>query len=199
MLYGGSENTQSAASGPMSRWTSATTVASPTRSLWSPRFQRSAACDTGVSATSGTESSSVRPSAASSAASRRASSSSSKPRMSRLKSSSRSAPNSSANISSSQAGIQRQAIIRYHQGAPLGFRQMLQHNDRDFTHFELSGRQQPRMARDNHPVGAHQNRVDESELGDRGSHLRHLSLAVRARISGVRHQPVDRPLLDFQI
>jgi hypothetical protein len=61
-------------------------VASPTRSLWSPRIQRSPASQTGAGS-SGMESSSVRPSAASCAASNRASSSSSNPIRLRSKSS----------------------------------------------------------------------------------------------------------------
>jgi hypothetical protein len=70
---------QQGASQAISLATSVPTVASPTRSLWSPRIHKSPAREIGVSGSSGTASSSVSPSAASCAARRRASSSSSKP------------------------------------------------------------------------------------------------------------------------
>jgi hypothetical protein len=85
-------------------------------------------------------------------------------------------------------GAKRQAVIREHQGPPLRRCQVIQHDDRNFGHFELPGRSQARVACDDHPVRPDQNRVGPPEFDDAGRHLRHLLVRVGASVPCVGQQ-----------
>src|ERR1700730_16044854 len=68
---------------------------------------------------------------------------------------------------------------------------MAEHDHRNFAHAEVLRGQKSSMACDDHAVCAHQDRVDESEFGDRCSNLYDLRVTMGAGIADKRHQVVN--------
>ena len=96
-------------------------------------------------------------------------------------------------------GVQRQAVVREHQCAALGRRQMVENDHRNVGHPQFARRRQARVARDDNTVAADEDRIDESKFGDRRCYLRHLFVAVRPRVSGVRNESVDGPAFNNEV
>jgi hypothetical protein len=69
-------------------------------------------------------------------------------------------------------------------------------HDRHLGQAQLPGRQQPAMAGEDAVGLVDQGRVGEAELDHRGGELRHLILAVGARVTLVGVQPLHWPQLD---
>jgi hypothetical protein len=76
---------------------------------------------------------------------------------------------------------------------------VIEDDDRDFGHPEVPGGSQARVPCNDDSVRADQDRIRESELGDRRSYLRDLFLGMRPRISDVRNQAVDLAALHDEI
>jgi hypothetical protein len=89
----------------------------------------------------------------------------------------------------------RQLVVGNHQCPPLGFRQMLQQNDRDLRHAEFPCSENSGVPRDDILIGADQNRIRQAEFLDRRCDGGDLRRAVRARIVRPRDEPFDRPVL----
>jgi len=73
---------------------------------------------------------------------------------------------------------------------------VLEDDDRDLIQPQLLRRHQPAVTGDDHLVIAHQDRVDEAELGDAPRDLADLLLRVGPRVFRIGSQPVERPVLD---
>jgi len=73
---------------------------------------------------------------------------------------------------------------------------VIQNDQREFSHTEALGREDPAVASYNIPVLVCQDRIDHPILMNRGSNLCELFVGVSERVSGVEYQPIDRPNLD---
>ena len=73
-----------------------------------------------------------------------------------------------------------------------------QHDHRHLGQAELPRRGEPAVAGDDVAVLADQDRVGEAERADAAGDLGDLRVAVGAGIARVRHQPLERPVLDAE-
>src|SRR5437870_229437 len=94
------------------------------------------------------------------------------------------------------AGAQSQSVVSKHERSTLDRSQMLEDDHRYFVEAKLTGGKCARVSRDDHVVGAHQNRVNKPELGDGRCDLCNLGVAVGPGVIGERYQPVNLPVLD---
>ena len=94
------------------------------------------------------------------------------------------------------ARIERDLIVGDAIGARLRVGQMIKPDHRDFDNAELPRRQQPPVAGDQHAALVDEAGDVETEFGDAGRNLRDLFRLVRARISGIGQEPVNRPAFD---
>ena len=97
------------------------------------------------------------------------------------------------------AGVERQAVVRQHVRAPLCGRQAREHDDRHLPHAERLRGAHAAVAGDDFAIRRGQHRIGEPELGNRRLQLGDLRRRMRARISGIRHQALDRPHLHARI
>ena len=90
----------------------------------------------------------------------------------------------------------RELVVSDDVGPLLRFGEMLQPHHRHLGETKLPCRHQPAVASEDSVDLVDQDRVGEAELDHRGGELRHLILAVGARVALVGAQPLDRPQLD---
>ena len=95
------------------------------------------------------------------------------------------------------ARVQRQLVVGNDQRPLLRRGQVRQHDDRDFLHPQLPGREKSGMPGDDDAVAVHQNGIRPAELADTGGYLSDLLVRMRPRVAGVRQERADRPELDL--
>jgi hypothetical protein len=95
--------------------------------------------------------------------------------------------------------IQREAVVRNDQSAPLRLAEMVENDDRNIGDPELPRGQQPGVAGDHDTISTDEDRIRPAELRDRRSNLRDLLRTVRARIPDIWNQPIDGPAFDLEI
>ena len=91
------------------------------------------------------------------------------------------------------AGVEREFVVGQHESTLLIRVQMIENDNRDVLTAELPRGQHAAMAGDDTAVPINQYRVVETELGDTGSDLRHLSVRMRARVPRIGDEPLERP------
>jgi hypothetical protein len=89
-------------------------------------------------------------------------------------------------------------IVRQHVRPLLRLAEVRQLDHRHRGQPELARRHDSAVGGDDAVGGVDQHRVGEAELADRARDQRHLRLAVGAGVPRVRHQRLDRPVLDLQ-
>ena len=70
---------------------------------------------------------------------------------------------------------------------------MIEHHHRHNFQPEFLRRSQPPVTGDDHTVATGEDRVGESELGNRRGDLRHLIVRVSTRVAGIGQQLGSRP------
>ncbi len=94
------------------------------------------------------------------------------------------------------AGEFRQSVIGDDVGPPLRQSQVVQHNDWNRGHFELSRCQQPAVPGNDAVLTINQDGVHEPELHNAGGDLGHLFIRMGARIPIIRDETVQCPYLN---
>ncbi len=93
------------------------------------------------------------------------------------------------------AGIERELVVGQHVGALLRLRPAAGDHDGDLGQAQLAGGQHAPVAGNQHAALVHQHRHRPAPLAHTGRDLGDLRLAVRARVAGVGHEPLERPTL----
>jgi hypothetical protein len=94
------------------------------------------------------------------------------------------------------AGVEGQLVVRDDQGAALGVGEVVEHDDGHRVHIQLPSRHEPPVAGDDRPLAVDEDGVCPAELANAGGDLRHLLLAVGARVCGVGNEVIQLALLD---
>ena len=92
-------------------------------------------------------------------------------------------------------GVLGDLVVGDHQSLALRFSKMAQHDYRHLFQPQLLRGHQAAVSGNDDIVIANQDRIDETELGNRTGDLRHLPIIVGARITRIGDQPLERPVL----
>ena len=94
------------------------------------------------------------------------------------------------------SGIHRELVVREDICPPLRLAEVVQYHHRNLREAQFASSQQTTVAGNDPIHRVNQDRIGEAELQDGRRDLRYLFGRVRARVPGVRHQPVGRPDFD---